>query len=279
MISALSRFAAFLLVAVLAQPALSSFLFTENFNTNADLAGSGWEFEHNRTAPQNYGWSNTNNTGSTVNPPVSGTATGAGELGGAVSRTGSPPTFYGYNIGSIDLHQDFEARGVIRYSGGSGGFNLGYFRGAESYGSGGNAVNFVGYFFDDSRDAWAVIFRSDGSRDRSDSPYNLVLGTTHAFRMQYKTNGFNPDTLVVTLDGNVHTQAVGFITPSLLPFTHFGILPTSAPGSTGTVWLDDLTFTVNPVIPEPSGLGLLAGLVGLIALRRRSHCSPTWRRS
>ncbi len=261
----------FAVVAVLVAGAAAraSTLVTETFSSNTDLAGSGWESLNNRSSPQNFGWSNTDNTGSSVNPPVSGTATGAGELGGTVTRAGSPASFYAYNVGSVDpTVDDIDARGVIRYSSGSGGFNLGYFRGASSYGSGGNAVNFVGFFFDDARNAYATVFDANGSRSRDDSPYDLVAGQTHAFRMQYKTNGFNPDTLVLTLDGNVFTMGLGPITPPpLLPFTHFGILPTSAAGPSAQIWLDDLTFTTNPAVPEPGALGVL-GAISMAARRR-----------
>jgi hypothetical protein len=247
-------------------PALGTLMVTESFNINTDTAGSGWEYANNRTSPQNFGWSNSNNTGSAVNPPF-GTATGAGEMGGTISRAATPASFYGYNVGSITLDQDFEARGVIRYVGGSGGFNLGFFRGASSFGSGGNAVNFVGFFFDDAKNSYATIFDASGARNRSDSPYDLISGTTQAFRMEYRTNGFNPDTLVLTLDGNSHTLLAGITAPSLLPLTHFGILPTSAAGSAATLYRDDLTFTTNPV-PEPGAMGLLA-LSGFLSLRRR----------
>jgi hypothetical protein len=266
--------AVLLLVVLGAAAAPASVLVTENFDTNTDLADSGWEFLNNRTSPENYGWSNTNNTGSTVVPPVSGAATGAGELGGTITRAAAPATFYGVNVGSIDPGEDFEARGVIRYSSGSGGFNLGFFRGASSYGSGGDAVNFAGFFFDDAHDAYATVFDAGGSRYRSDSPYDLVAGRTHAFRMQYKTNGFNPDTLVVTLDGNAFTHPVGMLAPPpLLPFTHFGILPTSAAGNSAQVWLDDLTFSSNRTVPEPGGLALLASC-GVLALRRARVAGP-----
>jgi hypothetical protein len=258
-----------MIVIVSASPSLAAIaMVTENFNTNTDTNGSRWEFLNNRVSPQNYGFSNTNVTGNTLNPPVSGTATGAGELGGTITRAASPPTFYGYNVGAVELTQDFEARGVIRYVTGSGGFNLGYFRGASSYGSSGNAANFVGVFFDDARNSFTTIYDSSGNRDRQDTPYDLATNTTHAFRIEYRTNGFNPDTLRWTLDGNLFVQAVGVNPPAMQPFTHFGILPTSAAGSSATVWLDDLTFTTN--IPEPGWCVALSttGLLGLSGRRR-----------
>jgi hypothetical protein len=267
-------FVALAVALALSVPAAAApFLVTQDFTNNTDLPGSGWESLNNRTGGQNYGWTNTNNTGNTVLPPL-GAATGTGELGGTITRDSSPANFYGYNVGSITLDEDFEASGVIRYSVGTGGFNLGYFRGASSYGSAGNAVNFVGFFFDDSRNSYATIYNAAGGRDRSDSPYDLIANRVHAFRMQYKTNGFNPDTLVLTLDGNVHTHAVGITAPNLLGLTHFGILPASADGNPALVYLDDLTFTVNP-IPEPSAaVGVLA-VTMLTLLRRSSRRRPT----
>jgi hypothetical protein len=261
---------AVVVVAAVARPgaAAAAELVTETFDTNTDTAGSRWEGLNNRVSPQSFGWSNTNNTGSTVNPPLGGTATGAGELGGTISRAASPPSFYGYNIGSLDLTQDLEVRGVIRYSGGSGGFNLGYFRGASSYGTGGNAANFMGVFFDDAKNSYVTTYDANGARERSDSPYDLVQNVTHAFRIEYRTNGFNPDTIRFTLDGNLFVHAVGINPPTMLPFTHFGLLPTSAAGSSAQIWLDDLTFTTNPTVPEPAALGALA-VLGVVARRGR----------
>src|SRR5688572_16450161 len=112
-------------VAGLSAPAYGASLVTENFNTNTDTY---WTHPNTRTAPQNYGWSNTDNTGTAVNPP-GGTATGAGELGGTLQRSSGPANFYGFNVGTIGINEGFEASGVIRLMsrGGSSGFFLGYF--------------------------------------------------------------------------------------------------------------------------------------------------------
>src|SRR5215212_8063614 len=78
---------------------------TENFSTNTD---GYWEHLNNTTAPQNYAWSNTDNTG------TSGGGSGAGELGGTITRDASPANFYAFNVGSLDPDTEaFSASGKM----------------------------------------------------------------------------------------------------------------------------------------------------------------------
>src|SRR5687768_137675 len=97
-------------VAGISVPAFGASLVTENFSNNTNTY---WDHPNTTSPPQNYGWSNTDNTGTAVNPP-GGTASGAGELGGTLQRSGGTPNFYGFNVGTLSINESFEASGVIR---------------------------------------------------------------------------------------------------------------------------------------------------------------------
>src|SRR5262245_7570257 len=115
-------------------------LVSESFGSNTD---GPWDDYQNKINGQNYAWSNTDFTGTTVNPP-GGTATGAGELGGTFQRNPegatSPPApnanYYAWQIGTIapgstELH----AKGVYVETqlGGSTGLLIGFFKDATSW--------------------------------------------------------------------------------------------------------------------------------------------------
>src|SRR5262245_14671959 len=84
--------------------------FGATFNFTTDPV---WDELNNRSAPQNYGFSNTDHTGAAVSPP-GGIASGAGEIGGVIRRAGSPANYYAYNLGtSLSINDAFSASGVI----------------------------------------------------------------------------------------------------------------------------------------------------------------------
>jgi hypothetical protein len=74
---------AFMLAIDMCAPTFGTIQVTEHFDD--DPASRGWAGENNQTAPQNYGFSATDDTGTAVNPP-GGTATGSGEIGGDIAR-------------------------------------------------------------------------------------------------------------------------------------------------------------------------------------------------
>lgn len=266
----ITKIAAMALATGLSASAFGSFLVTENFNSNTD---GYWEHQNNTTSPQNYAWSNTDNTGTAVNPP-SGSATAAGELGGTIARDSSPANFYGFNVGTLDPDtESFLARGVLRVvgsPGGSSGFYVGFFNGASSYGSGGDPANFMGIGFGDMVNAQAFIFSSTQGRDRSGVDPSIGTNTTVPFSISWApppAGGSNKGELTVVLPSGTQLVSYGGDLPNLNPFTHFGIFATSADGGSGEVYLDDLTFSSENQIPEPASIGLL-GLGSLIAFRR-----------
>jgi hypothetical protein len=248
-----------------------------------DPASRGWGGVDNRTAPQDYGFSAGDVTGNAVNPP-SGTASGGGEFGGRLDRQnatwdGGRNNFYGVKFaGALDISTDaFSVSGVIHLQerhGGSG-FYLGYSRGVESYTDDvnferGDARNFIGIQFDDSIDGIGIVWSNTGGRDRDTDVPNLVDQTTVPFSMDYDPDGNGGNgALATSINGVAHTfNLPGGVKNDVDVLTHFGIMPVSADGDFGIVWIDDLKYTA--VIPEPSSLLLAAcGLLGWAAIRRR----------
>ena len=230
---------------------------TETFDD--DPASRGWGGVDNRSYPQDYGFSTSDITGGTVNPP-NGTATFGGEFGGTLTRQaatmyGGMDNFYGVDLGGeIDIiTESFSVSGVIhlQWRDGGSGYYLGYSRGVSSYidppGEDGDASNFIGLQFDDGHNGIAILWGSGGGRDRDVGAGNLPVGTTVPFSMDYDPNGNDGRgelTTVVNTTSHVF-QIPGSNKYDLDPLTHFGIFPVSASGAESTVWIDDLTYTTK----------------------------------
>ena len=255
-------------VAGISAPAFGASLVTENFSNNTN---GYWQHPNSTTAPQNYQWVNTDNTGTAVAPPV-GTASGAGEMGGVFTRVNRPslgglPNFYGFNIGTLSITEQFEASGVIRVTqaGGGSGINIGFFNGIDSFSAEEESFgdpekadhhsNFMGINFDDGLDAWVNIFDFDGSRDRSDIPQNLTVGQTIPFSMEWTPPpAGTSEKGVFTVSINNGPDHVQNYTGDLefVDFTHFGVFSGIVAGGQSTAYFDDLTFTSeNPLGGEP----------------------------
>jgi hypothetical protein len=217
----------------------------------------GWTEQNNRTDPQNYGFSNTDNTGNSVNPP-GGTATGAGEIGGVIRRAGSPINYYAYDLGQqLSLNDSFSASGVIRLvvpDGGSG-VNFGFFASGDFYGVGGDANNFVGMSFDDGFNTYAMVNNFDGHGEKVNVPasLNLITGTTLPFYMSYDPSAgdFGELTLMVNnayaiapLDNDSRNGLSALL-------DRFGLFAVSADGAAAELYVDDLTISPGTSITSP----------------------------
>jgi MYXO-CTERM domain-containing protein len=255
---------------------------TETFTGNTDLY---WDSLNNRADPQNYGWSATDNTGITPNPP-GGTATPAGELGGDIHRPPIPappstdpptPTYYGFNVGAIDpATEGFSVSGVMRSERRDGAVFFGYFAGAGSFPDAGkNAHNFIGVLLNDGgAEVFTQIYNPGGSREGGAVPTPVPTdGTVVPFSMTYQPPpaGTGNGSLSFTVGSNSGTTNLpNTIVQSIDDLSHFGFFPQVRDAGPSTsfsrLFFDDLTFTSDNPIPEPASLGLLG--VAALALRR-----------
>jgi hypothetical protein len=214
-------------------------------------ADPGWIGVNNFTGPQSFGWSNTDNTGTTVNPP-GGIASGAGEMGGSIARD-SVQAYYAFNTGTITANDALGATGVYRFVGGSGGINFGWFRAATSTGDGGDTRNFIGFLLDDGVNLY-VATSDNFSRNRDDARAavpTLQAGVTYPFSMTYDPNGNGGNgSFTVAFGSNSYTRNMSpGEKANMLSLDRFGLFPVSVPGSTVTAFFDDLSFTINSVVP------------------------------
>jgi hypothetical protein len=239
--------------------------YVENFTVDP-----GWDQLNNHTGngtddgTQNYGFSN---TGVTTGSP--------GEMGGFIQRDSSPANFYGWamNVPLDPDTQSFSASGqvhLVSRQGGSG-YYLGFFKGASSYGSGGDAATFAGINWGDSQNAQAMIFSNSGGRDRSGVDPAIPTGQTVPWSITWTAGGGSSEKglLEVVVNGVPQAAGYGGDLPNLDPFTHFGVFAISADGDWGNFFMDNISVT-GPGIPEPASLGLLS-LGALSMLRRRRN--------
>jgi hypothetical protein len=214
-----------------------------------------WIGINNRSAPQDFGFSAADVTGTAVNSPGA-TASAGGEMGGALHReaaavNGGQDSFYGVSIGSLDLQtQSFSVSGVVHVEqrDGGSGFYIGYGRGASSFiddnGESGDAKNFIGIQFDDGLDGIAILWTNGGGRERNTAAGDLPVGFTVPFSMSYDPAGNGA--LSTTINGVSNTLNLPANAKNEVEaLTTFGIMPVSAPGSFTIVWFDDLTYTTS----------------------------------
>ena len=229
---------------------------TENFDNNTD---GTWEHLNNEVPPQNYGWRAADGT---IN------ASGSNALGGTISRTATP-TFYGFNIGEHDPRTEaLHAEGTlyVQQRDGGSGWNFGFFSGASSFGTGGDARNAFIWGLSDGEDAQLFVYSPTGGRDRSGFE-TIDLSGAVPFTLDWDPTAGSKGVLTGTINGVTHTAGFGGDHTGEA-FTHFGILGVSAAGGASIGYLDNVTFTSKNPIPEPASLGLLA-MGALATLRRR----------
>jgi hypothetical protein len=244
------------LLAALALPGVAGAAdFFEDFTTNSD---GRWIGNGNRSNPQpgglgnNYGWSDSDNTGTSPNPPSGQTATGTGEFGGSIQRGNFSD--YGYNIGTLLPDQPFHADGVYTWVGGSGNWFVGFYNQAFHMTAGGDPRNFVGIQMDDSRAALYHNARSDHN-DRTHNGPAQVVSEDVPVTWSIDYNGAGQTTFTIGSDVNiVLNSGSGYFTGGGGPptvFNRFGFFPGSTSDSAGQVAFDDITFTLGTIITTP----------------------------
>ena len=255
--------------------AYGAVVVTESFND--DPSARGWSGVNNNLpavpggSANIYGFSNTDNTGSVVNPP-GGTATGAGEIGGLVNR--GPNSFYGVDLGgAVDFNAtDMNVKGVINNfsSGSSTTLNLGWGLGiASADGSGGEPGAIMGISWDDGV-IGAMMARGNGfGIGSAPGPNRPIDSTTIPFEMNWDSTA---NTLTMNLNGNIGTLVLSEGDLNDVPdLTHWGMWgrTNASQDNANGLWIDDVTFTAVSVVPEPASLGLLSLLATAAFCRRR----------
>jgi hypothetical protein len=266
------RFGKLLAAAVVAGLSTSAFAVVqpttyEDFTTNSD---GRWTGVGNRTNPgvNDYGWSDTDQTGNTV-VPASGNVSVNGELAGSVQRGNF--SHYGFDTGAMLPTDVLHADGVYRYISGSGNLFLGFYNSADHITAGGDPRNFIGIQLDDSRAALYHNARSDHNDRTHNGPAN-VAGSGNVIPWSIDYNGAGQTTFTIGSDVNiVLNSGGGYFTGGGGPatvFDRFGIFPGSTSDAAGVIAIDDITFSSTRPVPEPASLGLLA-VGSMLVLRRR----------
>jgi hypothetical protein len=229
----------------------------EDFTTNSD---GRWIGVNNRNPANNFGFSNTDNTGTTPAAPSTKVSAG-GEMGGPNERGNLAD--YGFSTGNIAGTDTLHADGVYRFGNlGSGTWFFGWYNASSHMSAGGDPRNFVGLQFDDSRDIYSHIAKAD---DRVRGGRHTVLPTDATIQW---TMDYDGAALSGVINGVAYSVNAGGSYMTGVTLNRFGLFTSSASGPVGGGYFDDITFSsLNPV-PEPASLGLLA-LGGLTAMRRR----------
>jgi hypothetical protein len=274
-----TKFAMFALVMGMSATAFGTVTVTETFDT--DPSSRGWSGVGNETAPNNYGYSPTDNTGSSVNPTI-GTATGAGEIGGSINR--GPNSTYGVDLGGpVDFATtDMDVQGVLRLDsrGSSTTLSLGWGQGISTVIGDGtdNSGAFLGMRWDDGYNGAGAMqargnnFGIEGADGPSLPDPNAADGPqTIPFDMNWVAS---TRTLTMDLNGSKGTMVINEGDMGDLPaLDHWQMFGRSGatPDNANVLWLDDLRYTaVSTPAPEPASLGLLAiGAVAGLGRRRR----------
>jgi len=290
------KFLVFLVTVGLGTFAMGASLVTEHFNNNSDAY---WTGLNNRTGGQNYGFSNTDNTGTATNPGspsnVGGPASGAGEFGGVVATApfgaNGGTNFYAFNVGGLNLGTtNVEAHGVYRCDspGGNQALLVGFFKDATTFWEADpthhndDPKGFVGMQWGQGNNPRAQIYDigDNGNSDPGPSLGAITTATSVPFSFLYSAppaGSSNKGALSITVNGltsSCNMTGTAFTGADL--FNFFGVMSGGRNSNSGsaTIYMDDLSFTSNnPIpVPEPASLGLLS-LGGLALIRRRRQAA------
>jgi len=237
-----------LAIATVAVNAHAIGLTSNNFDVDPQ-----WHAVNNRTAPQNFGYTNTSFAGGSP-----------GEIGGTVTRD-STLAFYADNLGPIlSLEDPLFMSGLIKEipAGSSSHIQLGWFRASTASHP---PTSYLGLELSNSG---IYIGFADNNGPLLDILTSVPAGGLTSFSLSYDPNaGANGR---ITFVGNGSSTTAYDLTATErsdgATFDHFGLFNVTVDGNPAQVFVDNLIYTA----PEPSVLALL-GLAGMMRLWRRSN--------
>ena len=237
-----------------------SFQKSEDFITDP-----GWDELGNRTSPQNFGYTATNNTGGTV-----------GEAGGLFVR--ATKAYYADDVGALDPSTTtltMTGTGVwTAEGGGSGNVMVGWFdKFADLHWT---AMNFIGFRTDETDLYLCISDTSCGPKVNGGSidpqtpfTYDLTFDPAGAGGNGSMSTIFNVTSGGVQQTYNPTLDADGGVIDSFNDLNRFGLMTLWIPGNGTEInfAIDDITYTAAP---EPTTLLLV--LLALVAAPLRVRC-------
>ena len=270
----LPTFAVIVVMALVVGPAGAGLLESQTFDTEASAIAAGWTESNSRVAPNDFGFSDSNNAEG---------ASGKGEAGGAFPRYGGNPHSYYADTTVLrgnppsDLNVDLRATGRLKYQNvnADGEFYFGWFDTVQA-GLPASTEDYLGFRINEPNDA-SGDFRMEAAIDGTVSAKIYVPSDTALdFVIDWDADGgaaVGDGKLTVTFsttDGATSwvNTIEGF---DGMVWDAFGMLANDAgpDDRIANFWVDDLSYTV---IPEPGTMTLLGmGILGLVVFgwRRR----------
>jgi hypothetical protein len=246
--------------------AFALFQVTENFNSDPVAWGPDGPGSPNSTAPQDFGWKNSNNAGG-----------GLGEAGGTFSRMTSArydtsiddadPTEAGVDPSTDALTMS----GRIEVTGGTANPYLGWFSNTALGAA--EPTNFIGFRLDTEK--LLLNVRANGASAAVPGQDTAVgannsLANASTFSITYNPNGNGgTGTLTGSINGGASTATINLTAGAkdlMADLGRFGMF-TRAPGTApqGMAFFDDLVYTST--IPEPAFFSILS--IGAVLGQRR----------
>jgi hypothetical protein len=205
-----------------------------------------WEALNNRTAPQDFGFSDSANAGGST-----------GEMGGFIART-SASAYYAADIGALTLEHHLVSTGrvVIAQSTDATAWLFGWFNASTL---GWPPPNYIGFRTDGNGPSMDVYLRSDNSAgnglEQLAFPGIPADGAPHTFRLEYDPAA-NEGNGALTLAWDESQMATLNLTGAHRApgstFNRFGLLNLQVGGNPAAVFFDELNYTSVASAPPPA---------------------------
>lgn len=251
---------------------LTSAAFAAPYQINETFdVDPGWDGFQNQTPDNDFGWSNTNNTGA---------PSGAGELGGTLAR--DPRGWYADDIGVLDASTDalsMSGTMVINFDANNDGASyLGWFD-ADDLGNESYPEHWMGFRLQNDPPFQVRILWTTGGPLGQEVAANEGTdwdnGVAFPFEFSYDPSANSGNGQIVAQVGTAAPviSNLGLGDKDIFPdFDHWGLISSNFPDSFKLVevFIDDVTYTSN-AIPEPASITLIGLALLALGARRRSN--------